>query len=222
MKIITSQAQLFDYTDKVIKIYLVTILKKYKKLQNDLTLLKFDEINNSSVIEMINKTYYELDIECKKAMRLIAMPSYKQVHDDKGELKDSWLEEYYKTPNPVTKYEYQAEVDRKRARTLESIIAILLTANPKTTIPKEITTARNLWVKQFEQNADNLTTLATLQAYEDYGIVAMQWNTQEDERVCETCGPLDGQIFTIEKIKEMMPAHYGCRCFATPVIDTRK
>lgn len=50
--------------------------------------------------------------------------------------------------------------------------------------------------------------------YARMGIERVEWLAAEDERTCEVCGELDGQIFDIDKAPEC-PAHPLCRCTLT-------
>lgn len=43
------------------------------------------------------------------------------------------------------------------------------------------------------------------------GVVWSVWRTAEDERVCPTCGPLDGARWP-EGEGPVPPLHRGCRC----------
>ena len=64
--------------------------------------------------------------------------------------------------------------------------------------------------------------LAAVQTYRNYGIegvqVVAEWNTAGDARVCELCSPLDGKIFTLDRIENMIPVHPQCRCGMLPVV----
>lgn len=62
---------------------------------------------------------------------------------------------------------------------------------------------------------------ATLMAYKDRGVKRVEYLAAEDERTCETCGPLDGQIFEIGKAP-ILPIHPNCRCTYIPVIEAAK
>jgi SPP1 gp7 family putative phage head morphogenesis protein len=49
----------------------------------------------------------------------------------------------------------------------------------------------------------------------------MRWRTSADERVCEICGPLEGQTTGIDgefEGRTFPPAHPRCRCWITPVV----
>ena len=45
--------------------------------------------------------------------------------------------------------------------------------------------------------------------FREYLHINFMWKTMEDEKVCEICGPLEGQMLI--DIPEVMP-HYNCRC----------
>lgn len=59
--------------------------------------------------------------------------------------------------------------------------------------------------------------------YEESKVVAeVEWVTVNDERVCPTCGPLNGKRAPLRGTFEggaSVPAHPGCRCFVRPVIE---
>lgn len=48
---------------------------------------------------------------------------------------------------------------------------------------------------------------------------ALQWVTMGDERMCPTCGPLHGQVGTLEGVfpgGQSAPVHARCRCYYRP------
>jgi len=64
--------------------------------------------------------------------------------------------------------------------------------------------------------------LATIAEYEQWGVkgvnVQLEWRTAGDGRVCPDCASMNGKVFSLEQIKNMIPAHPQCRCVALPVI----
>lgn len=81
------------------------------------------------------------------------------------------------------------------------------------------------------QRADVLATTEITRAYaegnraawQSSGVIkTMRWNTGADERVCKTCGPLNGQTSGIDGDFDgyFPPAHPRCRCWITPVADS--
>jgi SPP1 gp7 family putative phage head morphogenesis protein len=65
--------------------------------------------------------------------------------------------------------------------------------------------------------------LATIQEYRNWGVegitVLGEWKTAGDDRVCEKCASLEGQIFTLDEIEPMIPLHPLCRCISLPYIE---
>lgn len=72
--------------------------------------------------------------------------------------------------------------------------------------------------------------VANLNSYKQFGINEVQmvaeFTTAGDSRVCAKCESLDGNIYTIEAARGLIPVHPNCRCFAQLVlrdeVDNRK
>lgn len=64
--------------------------------------------------------------------------------------------------------------------------------------------------------------LAMIQEYKNWEVfnvfVKAEWMTAEDDRVCTKCASLQGKIFTLEEIMNLIPYHPNCRCVALPII----
>ena len=46
-----------------------------------------------------------------------------------------------------------------------------------------------------------------------------EWKTAGDNRVCDLCNALEGKIFTVEEIEDLIPLHPECRCIALPYLE---
>ncbi len=61
---------------------------------------------------------------------------------------------------------------------------------------------------------------ATIQEYKNWAIegviVKAEWMTAGDNRVCNQCADLQGEVFTLEEVQNMIPLHPQCRCVALP------
>lgn len=61
---------------------------------------------------------------------------------------------------------------------------------------------------------------ATLQEYANWRVegvtVKAEWITAQDNRVCPLCQALEGQTFTIEEARGLLPRHPQCRCAWIP------
>lgn len=192
-------------TDKVIDYLNKQYLKIFRKAKN---IASFDELN---VIEMSHEVYGEALEITKKEMTRLADTVYKKYREDE-ETEDSlgavWVLALMAAYNPVTKYIYDNEVERKRSRFAESVIA---SESPK----EEVDRALRLWVAQNKQLADDVTFDAIVQAYEDDGVTEVKWVTHPDDRRCATCRERHGKIYPIDDIPPK--PHINCRCYVRRV-----
>lgn len=64
-------------------------------------------------------------------------------------------------------------------------------------------------------------------AYQQSGVNHWRWRTNRDALTCKVCGPLNNQVFAIGEVIGNFrgtsftepPAHPGCRCWMTPVVN---
>ena len=215
---ITRDTDLFEYEDKVVKILLRKLLRKFRSLNRKIQASTINGVDELNVITSVNKMYdevIELTLEFLKAVALRAYWKARRKKRDDDFLLDLWLMGYLAEYNPVTEYLFFQEADRKRARLIEAIMSVLVTPNQKTTVQKVIDQALRYWVRQVEQFGDCVVLAATEKAYEDNGTKKLMWVTQKDDRVCSLCRPLDGRIFQVGEVPP--PQHYNCRCFTVEV-----
>ena len=62
-------------------------------------------------------------------------------------------------------------------------------------------------------------TEARINLFKGAGVKHYRYYTQEDERVCETCGPMNDRVFALTEYEPGVTApllHVGCRCFILP------
>ena len=194
---------MYEYTDKII----LSMRKQFIRLFNKMkTLASFDELN---VIQSSQALYKELEDIVYKNLLLIIKHAYK-VHADET-IDDivamAWLREWLNDYNPVAKYVFAHEVERKRARFVEALVV-------SDTKVKEIETALRYWSQMVTWFAIDATDKATLEAYKAKGVEQVMWVTIDDERRCSSCGKRHGKIY---KITEIPPKpHLGCRCYWIP------
>lgn len=66
-----------------------------------------------------------------------------------------------------------------------------------------------------------ISNQADLQAYQDAGIEAYEWDATLDMRACKVCGARDGVVYSVAGAEvgvSLPPAHPRCRCTTTAVI----
>ena len=189
---------MYQKTDKVI----AYLSKQYAKLFRQVT--SFDELN---VIDVSHKIFDEAIILTEREVTRLV----KIVYDSKRESGEISAEDALNLVltlmlayNPVTKYVYRNEIDRKRSRFAEGVIA-------SDTPREEVTLAERLLISMNKQFAEDATFEAAVQAYKDDGVERVRWVTAEDDRRCQECKSRHGKIYPINNIPPK--PHRYCRCY---------
>lgn len=205
---------IYDAADKAIRAMNRQNLKEFNKLK----LAKWDELN---VVRMVSKTYddsvrmakrryYEIAFEAFIVAMLEAkVRNAEATRKAEDTITNDWILDMLEEVDPVTLYAFLPETERKKQRLIEAL-AVAQNRNA------EIDKALRYWTQQISQYADNSVFRARLEAFRRAGIEQVIWVTQEDDRVCEDCEPLDGQIFDVDNVPD--PPHWGCRCRLIPVL----
>ena len=166
----------------------------------------------------VHKLYTDVFKTIKKEFLAVADYICKEVYDEAlalgfdGDLEDldeAWIEEFFEEYNPVTKYVFKNEIERKESRLFESLVASSL---EKTQSYK---TAENLLVKQVKQYSVDLEDAVTKDVFKALGVTKVMWNAEHDHKTCGVCDEMDGQIFELGDVPPKQ--HYNCRCWLTPV-----
>lgn len=197
----------YELSDKTISLLNKKAVKRFNKAKTECAILNFDELN---VINAIKSLYANLESDNQKAFLELSQAVYADINRKKGEEPDlTWLLALLDSYDPVTKYVYSHEVDRKRDYTAEAVIA---SKNKPSAFKKGL----SLWSKMTAYYADDVEWQSTLKAFKDAGVKYVMWHTEEDDRVCEECEPLDKKVFAIDKVPPKQ--HWGCRCVLQPLI----
>lgn len=194
----------YSKTDKTI----AYLNKQYAKLFRRVT--SFDELN---VIEVSHEIYDEIEkLVEQEATRLV-----KSVYDgyrESGAMSASDAHDFtvalMGAYNPVTKYVYKNELDRKRSRFAEGVIS----SDAPT---EEVELAKRLLVALNKQFADDATFEAVVKAYEDDGVKRVRWITALDDKRCKVCKARSNKIYNIDNIPPK--PHLHCRCYVERVED---
>ena len=185
-------------------------------------LAHFDEMNIVGVKKHVAKLYKNTEKIIRNEFLAILNPLYQEIYDEAlalgfdgkpEELDEGWIEEFFEEYNPVTKYVFKNELVRKEARLFEDLVATVGT--PAADKMQSYRTAENLLKRQITQYGIELEDAVTKVAFRDAGVEKVMWVTEDDDKTCEICIPLDGEIFPL---KEAPPKqHYHCRCYLIPV-----
>lgn len=176
----------------------------------------FDELNIAGVKKHVAKLYSRAKQIMYKEYLLLAKNIYAEVFEEAQsygfdgefeELDEGWIKDYFDEYNPVTKYVFSNELDRKESRLFESIVA-----TDKNQV-SNYNTALNLLKRQVKQYAIDVEDIAKKTAFIDCDVKKVKWNAEHDHRTCGVCDELDGQIFDIDEVPDKQ--HYNCRCYIT-------
>ena len=180
----------------------------------------FDEMNVLQVRKHVNKLYKSALNSIMNEFVAVANAIYQDIYDecidmgfdgDPTNIDEAWIEEFFDRYNPVTKYVFSNEIDRKRARLFEALVA-----NELDTF-RSYKDAERLITQQVRQYGIDLEDAIVMTVYEDTGVKRVQWVAEDDHKTCGVCNELDGQIF---KLKDAPPKqHYNCRCYLIPIVE---
>ena len=192
----------YSKTDKTIQYLNNQIAKLFRR-----TMPK-DELNVIQISHEIYDNAYELAEREATRLAESVYRTYRRGNEDVVFDAASFVLALILAYNPVTKYVFQNEIDRKRARFAESILA--------SNVPsEEIALAKRLLVAMSVQFMDDVTFDTLVQAYEDNGTTHVRWVTAEDDKRCKKCAERHGKIYPIHKIPPK--PHLHCRCWVEEV-----
>lgn len=206
MRTLTKDSNIYEIRDKIVKVYLKKILRRFRQLNQ--SLLSFDEINSMNAVYTAYDDVVSMSVD---ALKEIAKQTYRWICDEDF-LVDMWLSGWLKQADPVMHYKFYDEADRKRSRLFEAVESVRTSAERK----KQIEVGMRYWVKQFEQTADNLVDDVVLQAYRDNGVKYVMWMIMNDAKVCNDCYRRKGKIYPIDS-PLLRALHWNCRCWWIPI-----
>ena len=178
----------------------------------------FDELNIVGVKKHVHKLYQNVYKVIKKEFMAVLNPLYAEIYDEAvalgfdGDLRDldeAWIEDFFDEYNPVTKYVFSNEVDRKESRLFEALVASTAERH------QSYKTAENLIIKQAKQYAIDMEDSVAKTVYKDVGVEKVQWVAEHDHRTCGVCSELDGEVFDLKDAPDKQ--HPNCRCYLIPV-----
>ena len=192
----------YSNTDKTIQYLNNQITKLFRR-----TMPK-DELNVIQVSHEIYDTVYELAEKEATRLATSVYRKYRRGNEDVVFDATSFVLALLLAYNPVTKYVFKNEIDRKRSRFAESVLA--------SNVPsEEIALAKRLLASMTAQCMDDVTFDTLVQAYRDNGTKNVRWFTAEDDRRCKECASRHGKIYPIHKIPPK--PHLHCRCWVEEV-----
>ena len=191
----------YALADKVI----AYLTKRYIKLFGKVRGMAFDEMN---IISVSHEIYDTALVETKREMARLSKKVYEKYNESDNFDSEGFVLALMLAYDPTSKYIYQNEVDRKRARFVEGVLS--------SDFPmEEVKASQRLWIAMNKVFADEVTFQTMIKAYKDSGVKRVRWVTSPDERRCATCGAMHGKVFHIDKVPSK--PHRNCRCWVEVV-----
>lgn len=194
------------------------ITSKIRKEFRHNRLALFDEMNVVQTKKHVHKLYKDVFKIIKKEFLAAVDSMCAEIYNEtlsmgfEGEVREmgiDWIESFLDKYNPVTKYVFRNELDRKESRLFESLVSAMEERY------ESYATAENLIVRQVKQSCIDLEDEVEMDTYEDLGVEKVQWVAEDDGKTCGACRALDGEIFEIDKAPHKL--HQNCRCYLIPV-----
>jgi len=203
---------MYEAADKAIKLLNRHLVSRFNALKS---LLSFDELN---VLNRVNELFEDIIELYKQCLLQVARASYKEAillslnqrlskEDAEEEIDEAWLMIFLNEYDPVTEYKQLSELDRKRSRLVETMIA----ADNKAEAAER---GKRILSRHLTQGCIEITDRAMLKAYKDAGVERVVWETELDDRVCKVCEDRRGNVYPIELVPDK--PHYNCRCWFRP------
>lgn len=175
-------------------------------------------MNVVQVKKHVHKLYQDVYKIIEKEFLAVVDSICAEIYDEtlsmgfEGDIREmgiEWIEDFLDKYNPVTKYVFSNEIERKESRLFEALVATMEERY------QSYATAENLLIKQVIQCGIDLEDEMKMNIYEDIGVKKVQWVAENDAKTCGECRGMDGQIFDL---KDAPPkAHHNCRCYYIPV-----
>lgn len=190
---------------------------------NRLSLMGFDELNvlntrktTAQMYKRLSQRNERLYLDGGYFAYLFAFGQASQLGfaGERRKIDAKWVESYLQEYNPVTRYIYEKEVERRRMRLNECILTDR-EFDSRENFQTDIRRSANYWWTQTLQYGIGACDAAMLDAFRDCGVKRVRWVTMEDNRVCDDCDKRDGVVYDIDKVPPK--EHYGCRCILVPV-----
>jgi len=206
----------YEACDKAIKIINRELVEEFGKLK----LADFDKINvirtvttvYQTIVKRVKKKYYEIAFEAYILGMMVCGEESTKAHRkaDKA-ITMAWVEDQLNQTDFVTLYRFYNELERKVYKLAETLE---VTPNRN----REIDKAMRYLSQQLGQYCINFTDYAVIKAFQDYGAEMVEWISERDNRVCNECYALNGQVFPVRELPRK--PHWGCRCRWKPVFRT--
>lgn len=199
---------MYDYTDIILRYIERKLIKLFRRLKS---ILHIDEAN---VMKTTAEVYADAEQLIRKMFVQLAVHAYRDAAEKSDKIPDFyWLDALLTDYDPVAKYIFTNEFERKRAKLAEAMLS-------GGDVAKEIDAGMRAVAFMAREFAVRVTDEAVMKAFGDDGVKYARWVTEHDGRVCDVCMDRDGKVYPLIKFPDK--PHYGCRCTRERVEKSEK
>lgn len=210
----------WEKPDRVLYELLLLISKRFIKVRRKIenqgsSLAAFDELN------ILFKDVEEL---VTKALLDILIVVYEDHSKKKREFDLDYATGYLDEYNGLTEYVFSKEFQRKKERLQESVMSVIERHKDSRSrvdsdgeivpltkdIERVFNSAYSNLSKMIQQYEIVFADAGRIEAFKDNGVKLVRWRAEHDDRTCDVCEELDGNIFPIDKVPDK--PHLNCRC----------
>jgi len=205
----------YQQTDKFLKALKTRIRREFNHLQT----LSFDDLSMTRTKRETEQMFERLlsfnYAEYKKIVKAAKEYATEMLDGETSDIgnPDDLIEEVLNCYNPVTKYLYEPESERKRMRLVEEM-QTAKEYRDRVSYRTSVTRCANLWYTQSMQYAIDIEDFITLKVLQKAGVKRVEWVSEDDTRTCRICRELNGNVYPIDDVPPKQ--HYNCRCRVIP------
>lgn len=195
----------YDRTDALIDAVIDVLVDRFGRFKSVVRL------NTTDIAKAVDDLYNEFDSIARETYRGLAEAVYSDHFDGVvpvTAVNEEWVDEVLSAYDPVSKYIYSNELDRRKARLFEAVVA-------SPTPEAEVDAAEKSAALMYTIYAVRVTDEAAVQAMKDSGVKRVRWAAEDDDHTCKVCHKRDDVIYSIDDVPPK--PHINCRCWLVRV-----
>ena len=192
----------YDRTDKLLDALDEIVIDRFNKLK-----LRLD-VKPDELLKLIKKLYQEMLDTAEETFALLADAVYADHYRRKRNIGKQIADEVLSGYDPVSKYVFSHEMERRAARLFEALMG-------STTKVEEIDKAKRSMALAYHIYAVRVTDEAAVRAMIASGVKKVRWVAEDDTHTCKVCHKRDDKIYDIDNIPPK--PHINCRCWLVRV-----
>lgn len=193
----------YDRTDELLDALDIYLIDRFDELKALVPVT----VDTRKLFTKIRKLYEELYEMARKYFTELAVEVYKDHKGKTDPPDEDWIIEMLDEVDPVSKYVFANELDRRAAKLMEA----LSVEGSGRTPDEEIEAAKKSMALTYHIYAVRVTDEAAVKAMIASGVKKVKWIAEDDIHTCPVCHKMDNKIYPVDKIPPK--PHINCRCW---------